>query len=274
MKILICTDGSPAAEEAATLVSCLEYPAGTEITLLGVSEADDDKADINASLERMEAALKNYQPHISRKLRSGHPVEEIMHEADEANYDLVAVGERGRNRQPFLFKAGSTTTKLSLKMMTPLLVARNVPDKMLKILFCASAEAPSGRTLTIGGNLVSHIPAEVGLLHVSSKVVANTSPNEVTETAESAMAQGTRAGKRLSTAIQNLKQAGINGPITSRLRRGLVVDQVLAEMKSGGYNLLVIGSHFQPGESHWLESLLDDVAGQLLDHAEASVLVV
>jgi nucleotide-binding universal stress UspA family protein len=58
------------------------------------------------------------------------------------------------------------------------------------------------------------------------------------------------------------------------MRHGLVVEQVLAELSRGHYDLLVVGAHHQPGQNRWLEILLDDVADRLLNHAPCSVLVV
>jgi nucleotide-binding universal stress UspA family protein len=54
----------------------------------------------------------------------------------------------------------------------------------------------------------------------------------------------------------------------------LVVDEVLSELEEGGYDLLVIGGHFQQGKTHWIEFLLDDVSGQLLKRSSCSVLII
>jgi nucleotide-binding universal stress UspA family protein len=71
-----------------------------------------------------------------------------------------------------------------------------------------------------------------------------------------------------------LEAAGVKRPITPNLRHGLVIDQVLAEVRQGKYDLLVVGAHHKPGQNRWLEILLDDVADQLLNQANCSVLVV
>ena len=99
-------------------------------------------------------------------------------------------------------------------------------------------------------------------------------PEELVATAETAIAKNTREGQHLQRAIQQLTQAGISGPIVPRLRHGLVVDEVLAEVREGKYDLMIVGAHYQPGQNRWLGILLDDVTDQLINQAPCSVLIV
>ena len=57
-------------------------------------------------------------------------------------------------------------------------------------------------------------------------------------------------------------------------RHGLVVEEVLKELAEGGYELLVVGSHYQPGQDRWLGTLLDDITDQLLNRSTCSVLII
>ena len=88
------------------------------------------------------------------------------------------------------------------------------------------------------------------------------------------MEDGTREGLHFQEAIRTMRSIGVTSEITPRLRHGLGVDEILAELVEGGYDLLVIGAHRRPGLTRWLEIMLDDVADQLLSHAPCSVLVV
>ena len=63
-----------------------------------------------------------------------NPIEEIMSEALENSYDLVAVGGGGGQMGLLHQKLGSTTSKLARKLHTHFLVARNVPKKVEKVL--------------------------------------------------------------------------------------------------------------------------------------------
>jgi len=276
MKILICTDGSPAAEEAAKLVTRLGFPEDTQITLLGVSESDGEQASLYASMDRIVAVLGGSRQGMARTLRHGQPVEEILRELQAQAYDLVAVGERGHHHGLPLLKLGSTAGKLARRINTHLLVARNVPEKVGKVLVCTGAEGPSVDTIQRTGRLIAAMDAQVSLLHVMSQVFfgPRSQADDLLDTAESAIARDTREGRHLKVAMEQLEKTGVKGPVTPLLRHGLVVDKVLAEVSKDQCDLLVIGAHHQPGQNRWLEILLDDVADQLLNQAPCSVLVV
>lgn len=276
MKILICTDGSPAAEEAAILVTRLGFSSDTPITLLGVTEDDGQQAQLCDSMDRIVDDLGGSRPGLVRTLRHGHPVEEILGELQSQAYDMVVVGEKGHHRGLPLLKLGSTAGKLARRINTHLLVARNVPSKMQKILLCTGAENPSMETINNCGRLIKDVDAEVGLLHVMSQVFfgPQSQSDDLRDTAATAIERQTREGKHLQQAIDELVKTGLKGKVHPILRHGLVVDQVLAEVRNSKCDLLVVGAHHQPGQNRWLEILLDDVADQLLNQAPCSVLVV
>lgn len=276
MKLLVCTDGSPAAELAALLVSRFHLPHETELTLLGVIDEHGDTATLDSSFGRMTEMLGGDRPELKRLVRRGDSYEQILAEAVEHAYDLVVVGGGGQHHGLLHFKVGSTTSKLARKLHTHFLVARNVPEKIGKVLICTGAEAPAVDTMRVGGQMISGVSAQVAVLHVMSQITLKPGsiPEELVATAEIAITRNTREGQHLKRAIQQLTQAGVPGPIAPRLRHGLVVDEVLSELKEGSYDLMIVGAHYQPGQNRWLGILLDDVTDQLLNQASCSVLIV
>lgn len=276
MKLLICTDGSLAAEQAALLVSRLNLPRDAELTLLGVIDEHGNSATLDASFDRMTSMLGGGLPNLKRLIRRGDSYEQILAEAVEHTYDLVVVGGGGQHHGLLHFKVGSTTSKLARKLHTHFLVARNVPTQIGKVLVCTGAEAPAVDTMRVGGQMVAGLTAEVAVLHVMSQISLKPGsiPEELVATADTAIAKNTREGQHLQRAIQQLNQAGISGPLVPRLRHGLVVDEVLAEVKEGKYDLMIVGAHYQKGQNRWLGILLDDVTDQLINQAPCSVLIV
>lgn len=276
MKLLVCTDGSPAAELAALLVSRFHLPHDTDLTLLGVIDEHGDTGALDSSFGRMMEMLGGDRPELKRLVRRGDSYEQILAEAVEHAYDLVVVGGGGQHHGLLHFKVGSTTSKLARKLHTHFLVARNVPEKIGKVLICTGAEAPAVDTMRVGGQMISGVSAQVAVLHVMSQITLKPGsiPEELVATAEIAIARNTREGQHLKRAIQQLTQAGVPGPIAPRLRHGLVVDEVLSELKEGSYDLMIVGAHYQPGQNRWLGILLDDVTDQLLNQASCSVLIV
>ena len=276
MKLLVCTDGSPAAEQAALLVGKLGLSQDVAITLLGVVDEHGDASALEASFDRMAKLLDGAQLNLARKIRRGDSYEQILEEAVAHAYDLVIVGGGGQHHGLLHFKVGSTTSKLARKLHTHFLVARNIPNQVKKVLVCTGAEAPAVDTMRVSGQMLAGLPAEITVLHVMSQISLKPGsiPEELIATAETAIAKNTREGQHLQRAMQQLSQAGITGSIIPRLRHGLVVDEVLAEVREGKYDIMVVGAHYQPGQNRWLGILLDDVTDQLINQAPCSVLIV
>ena len=276
MKLLVCTDGSPAAEQSAMLVGKMGLSRDFELTFLGVVDEHGDAGVLEASFDRMEKLLDGAELTLTRKIRRGDSYEQILEEAVKHAYDLVVVGGGGQHHGLLHFKVGSTTSKLARKLHTHFLVARKVPKQINKVLVCTGAEAPAVDTMRVGGQMLAGIAAEVSVLHVMSQISLKPGsvPEELIATAETAIAKNTREGQHLQRAMQQLTQAGITGPIIPRLRHGLVVDEVLAEVREGKYDMMVVGAHYQRGQNRWLGILLDDVTDQLINQAPCSVLII
>jgi nucleotide-binding universal stress UspA family protein len=276
MRVLICTDGSSAAEQAASLVSRLNLPLETELVLLGVSETDGDQSLLLASFGRMEKTLGGPRPGILQKIRYGSAIDQIHKETDENHYDLIAIGARGFARGLASLRMGSTVQKLVRSLHMPTLVARNVPEKINRILICTSAEEPAEHTLRTGGSLIANMGGETSLLHVMSQLAMrlDSPSDDLLDTASTAIDRHTREGRHFERGIKILEEVGVSPPIQPQLRHGLVVDEVLAETEEGRYDLLVIGGHYQHRGRRWMDILLEDITGQLLSKTHCSVLIV
>jgi nucleotide-binding universal stress UspA family protein len=274
MNILICTDGSSGSVQSAELVTKLGFPQETKITVLGVCETDSDIEKLTSSMDFIEKLIgKNYK--LSKKIRNGNPIEEIMSEALESSYDIVAVGGGGSQLGLLQPKVGSTTRKLSRKLHTHFLVARNLPIKFSKILVCTGAETPSSMTMKLGGEWLCNTSAQIGLLHVRStgkKGVEDlhADPGQQGLTSELIV----QRDLQLTDATQQLRNAGLKNEIIPRIRQGLIVEEVIKELNEGAYELLVIGAHYQPGQDRWHGTLLDDVTDQLLHRCNCSVFII
>lgn len=273
LKILICTDDSPAAELAPLLVAGLKLPAQTEMTLIGVREPRSQGMNLEASFERIAEILAGYS--IKTVIRQGNAAQQIIQEVQQEGYDLVAIGEKGRRRGALRFHKGSVAVRLAHRLYTPLLIARQVPHTLEKILFSTSGEEISLDNLARGASFVSYVSAEIILLHVMSQVgLRPPHPDDLWYSAEVAIQRGTREGRHLGAAMQRMRAVGLTGKITPSMRNGLVLDEVKAEIHERQAQLLVIGSHHQRNRSRILEFLLEDVTGELIMEVPCSVLVV
>jgi nucleotide-binding universal stress UspA family protein len=270
VEILLCTDGSDSSLQSAELISKLEFPANCKIVALGVSQKNADVEKLNISMDLMNKKLGGKYT-LTRKIRSGNPTEEILSEALEHSYDLVAVGGGGQLGF-FHSTLGSTASKLARKLHTHFLVARNLPEKIDKILVCAGGEAAPSETMALGGAWISNTDAQIGLLHVVrvQKAREKVGNKKMISTKNEKI----RVDKLLERASQQLHEAGVKNKIITHMRHGLVVEEVLNELSDGGFQLLVIGAHYSPGQDRWQVALFDDVTDQLLNRSSCSVLII
>jgi nucleotide-binding universal stress UspA family protein len=73
----------------------------------------------------------------------------------------------------------------------------------------------------------------------------------------------------LERDIQMLEKPGIHPSPT--VRHGLVVDEILAEARSGDYDLVVVGAHSNGDPKSFL---LDNIAHQIMKRINRSILIV
>jgi nucleotide-binding universal stress UspA family protein len=86
---------------------------------------------------------------------------------------------------------------------------------------------------------------------------------------EELMGERTPEGELLLRDLQALERPGVRS--RPKVRHGLVVDEILAEVRDGDYDLVVIGAYRGAG---WQRILLDDLAHQIVVQLERPVLVV
>jgi nucleotide-binding universal stress UspA family protein len=262
--ILLCTDGSNTSNQSAKLLGKFRFPASTRVVVLGVNESRADVGKLTNSMDQIEKILgANYV--ISRKIRNGDPIEKILAEALESSYDLVVVGGGGKQLGLLHPQIGFTTAQLARKLHTHFLVSRNVPEVIGKVLVCTSADVPESDTMKLGGEWISQTPAKICLLHV-----VPIGRNEADIRRDAIPSHDLM----LDRASKQLQDAGVKSEIITRIRHGLVVDEVVKELTEGEYELLIVGSHYQPGLDRWQGTLLDDITDQLLNRSTCSIFII
>lgn len=114
MKVLLATDGSSNAIEAAKFLKRLGIREPFDLTLLSVCyDAQNTGAEVIQPwfpewLEQQQAAFKRHHNElesllvdqcskVSKQLRDGHPASAILDEAKENGYDLVVMGAQGHS---------------------------------------------------------------------------------------------------------------------------------------------------------------------------------
>ena len=269
MKILICSDGMPAADNATKLGAMLAGPLRADTTLLGIAEKSGDESILREALENQAEWLrqKNVSPQIA--IGAGDPVRQIVNETAKAKYDLVIIGAR---------KTGSTgphwrsekTYEVIKSISPPVLVAMGEWAQLKRFLVCTGGREYIDEAIQLTGKLASAVGASVTLLHVMAEPPAIYSDlvrreEDVNRLLES----NSELGINLRTQKQDLEKLGV--PTEVHVRHGIVVDQVFAEARKSNYDLIVTGSSQARGMlRHYI---MGDLTRSILNHANCPVLV-
>src|SRR5437879_11836022 len=92
MRILICSDGKPAADAATRLGALLAAPSRAETTLLGIAEKAADERALREALEKQAEWLRAKNVSSQIEIGAGDPVRKIIDQTNKTKYDMVVIG--------------------------------------------------------------------------------------------------------------------------------------------------------------------------------------
>ena len=272
MKILIAINGSEQTETTLSLAAQITLQAGDPPTILIVIERGTDH--LASQAEAILAYAQEFLaiPNLNHKVRTGRPAEGIIREAREGNYDLLIVGEKQAHHL-VLQLLGSTAVRVAEGAPCPTIIVKGITRPIRRILLCDSGAGRSSVLSRFTAQLADILEGEeeVTVLHVMSQISAGPGVpgKQLRASVEQLIKAHTPEGELLGRDIRVLEQPGIH-PIP-KVRRGLVVDEILTEARNGDYDLIVIGAH--QGKK-WQHFLLEDLAQKILMQSDRPVLVV
>jgi nucleotide-binding universal stress UspA family protein len=273
MRLLIATGSAPPSEAALILGGHVARRLDPSPTVLTVIRRETDRPEAEAFLARAVEILTPWIQTVHTQVRVGQPAEEIIREVEEGGYGLVIVGEREECGLVSRFLLGSTATRVVEHAPCPAIVAKGKIGPIHKLLLCEGGvenDPLVNRFLAQLPDLVTGEEA-ITVLHVMSQISAGPGVRgrQLRASARELIEERSPEGQVLKSDMQILAERFANR--RPKVRHGLVVDEILAEARSGDYDLVVIGAH--PGEG-WRRVLLDDLANQIITGIDRPVLVV
>jgi nucleotide-binding universal stress UspA family protein len=268
MKILICSEGSEQAERAIRLGAELAVACHAEVTLLGIMESPGGADALLDSLRRGQALLESKQIHAELITKTGEPIEEIVERTREAKYDLVVIGAVRKETQG-LFWMSSKSYKIIKALEPPVLSVVGDCAAIKKVLVCSGGRRYSDAVVGLTGQIAHALGASVTLLHVVPQPPAIYAPlRQMEENTTRLLKSTSELGVNLRREKEMLEKLGVRTEV--RIRRGLVLEQILGEIRAGIYDLVVTGS--APSRSV-RAYVLGDISREIVNHAECPVLV-
>lgn len=268
MKILICSDGSEQADRAIRLGEAIAAGAGAEVTLFGIIEAPGKSKLILDSLQRWQAVFADKKILVELVTKPGDPVAEIVKRTEADKYDLVMVGAV-RKETRGLFWMSSKSYKIIKEVTPPVLSVAGESATIKRALICSGGKY-SENAVQLTARLAGALGASVTLLHVMPEPPAiYAGLPRMAETADWLLNSTSELGLTLRKERDFLVAAGLNAEV--RLRQGPVLTEILREIRTGRYDLVVTGSALSRSLRTYV---LGDISREIVNHSDCPVLVV
>lgn len=269
MKILICSDGMPAAESAIQLGGLLAGPLQAETTILGIAEKSGDERPLREALEKQAQSLRAQKFGLEISMHAGEPVRQILDQTSKTSYDLVVIGARWTGATGHYWRSEKTYEVIKA-IQPPVLVAIGECKQLKRFLVCTGGKEFIEQAIQLTGKLAAALGASVTLLNVMAEPPAIYADLvQLEEDVNRLLESKSELGTNLQRQKRELERLGVSAEV--RLRHGIVIDQVFEEARDGDYDLIVTGTSQARGLlRHYI---MGDLTRSILNHANCPVLV-
>jgi nucleotide-binding universal stress UspA family protein len=269
MKVLICSDGMPASKTAIELGASLAGPLKAQTTLLGIAEASQDEHSLREALQAQAQMLHDRGISPDVIVQSGEPVRQIVDQTSKTNYDLVVIGARWTGATGHYWRSQKSYEVIK-SIQPPVLVAIGERKHLRRFLVCTGGKEFIEQAVQFTGKLAAAVNASVTLLHVMAEPPAMYADLvRLEENVDQLLESKSELGTNLRRQKRELERLGVSAAV--RLRHGIVIDQVFAEVRAGDYDLIVTGTSQARGLlRHYI---MGDLTRSILNRANVPVLV-
>jgi len=271
MKILFCSDGSSQAENAVRYGAPIAVAYQAETSILGIVEKASQEDAVLQALRRAQDILKEHHLNAELITKAGLPVPEIIKRTEETKYDLVVIGavRKGTHGPRWM---SARAYKIIESITPPVLVVVGELPACRRILLSTGGTAHSDATVRFAGDMAHRVNATVTLLHVMAEppaMYANLIRSE-DENMDRLLQSNSQLGRSLRREKELLENMKV--PCEVRLRHGLVLDELLDELRQKEYDMVVSGS--SPARSRLRAYIMGNLTREIVNRAELPVLVV
>jgi nucleotide-binding universal stress UspA family protein len=269
MKILICSDGTPAAESAIELGGLLARSLKAETTLFGIAEKSQDEGSLREALEKQAQPVRSQNVALDIIVHAGEPIREILGQTSKTSYNLVVIGARWTGATGHYWRS-EKTYELIKAIQPPVIVAIGESKQLKRFLICTGGKEFIEQAIQLTGELAAAVGASVTLLHVMAEPPAIYADLvRLEEDVDQLLESKSELGTNLRQQKRELERLGVSTDV--RLRHGIVIDQVFEEAREGDYDLIVTGTSQARGL--FRHYIMGDLTRSILNRANCPVLV-
>jgi nucleotide-binding universal stress UspA family protein len=269
MELLICSDGTSSAETAIHLGGLLAAPLNAHTTLLGIAEGSEDEQPLRDALQAQAQSLRQGGVSPDVIVESGDPVWQIVQQTSKSKYDLVVIGARWTGAVGDYWRSKKTYEVIKA-IQPPVLVAIGERKQLKRFVVCTGGKEFIEQAVQFTGRLAAAVGASVTLLHVMAEPPAMYADLvRMEENVDQLLQSKSELGTNLRRQKRELDRLGVSAEV--HLRHGIVIDQVIEEVRDGNYDLIVTGTSQERGLlRHYI---MGDLTRSILNRANVPVLV-
>lgn len=273
-ELLIATNGFKGTWNAIEYGAWLAELMQTRVTLLGVNEkrrlaAIDDHHPLEDIFARAVEIFQSKGVAYDLVVRNGDAEHVIPEYANPGDF-ITVVSPLGRSRLRH-WLIGRSFRDLMEQIKGPILYVREIRLPLRKILLSAGGLGYEVTAENLALQVANLSRAEVTILHVippmdldyptTRKARGHVGDLQDTDTV---------LGRSLRKGLDVAKQAGLNAKVITR--QGHVVEEILAEVREGNYDLVCMGSRYS---AHALRQLYTpNVTAEVAEAVSCPVLTV
>jgi nucleotide-binding universal stress UspA family protein len=270
MKILVCSDGSERARRALGFAAIVANATKAETTIFGIIEIGQDEQKLLETLREESKVLREQEVNLQIVTKFGDPVAEIIQHTQETAYDLVVIGAERRGAQEF-FLPSAKAYSITETIAPPVLVVPVSRIAIKRILICTGGGTYIDNAVRFTSKIAKDLSAEVTLLTVipqppamHGRIFRRQEDMAALLNSNSALARNLRTEKDI------IERAGV--PAIVQIRRGIVIEQIVAEVELRDYDLVVSGSW--PVRDAWRHYAIGNVTREIVNRTDRPVLVI
>lgn len=274
-EILVATNGYkktwPGIEYAAWLAAVMCIP----VTLIGIIEKkqvpniDEEVHPLEEIFSRAVTLFKERKLDYHLEVREGAAEEVIPKKAREKDF-LTVITPLGRPplRRMLLRRS---IHQLMADIKGPILYVPSACIPPTHIIICLGGLGYGLSAENLGLEIASHIDVPVTLLHVVPPIDLDyPEARTVRENWDHLVDTDTLLGRTLRSALDEAKKKDLQASL--KLRQGIVVEEILSELKQGDYDLVCMGS---PYSAHGLRQFYaPNVTAEVAETVGCPVLTV
>ncbi len=290
-KMLVCSDGSPGALNAAQTGAALAQRLGCAVALINVLDTGlmggGDESSLSIAGTSLEGIICSQQEAVHSSTlpvfaaaglsvqslsERGHPVSAIVAVAQREGCDLIVVGSQGRGSPASLLFGSVADGVLRHAACSVLIVPggqemQHAPN-FNPLLLASDASASAAKAAALAEEIAAKLSAALTIVNVYEE------PGLLAETADALaerypQEQEQRVIEAIKQNMANVSQtSGV--PCTLRQEKGRTVETILRVAREEKTGMIVLGHRGQGG---FEAMLLGSVSGRVAQRAPCPVLV-